>query len=129
TYVAQSGPDVHARAIQTGMFAQDEWRVSDRLTLSLGLRWQALPPFTSELNNLTAFDPRNGGIIIPNNNVPRAGFLETINACSSSGVGVNPALPCGPVETASSVGLGDGVREFYKGNFQPRVSFAYRPFG
>jgi hypothetical protein len=42
---------------------------------------------------------------------------------------VNPALPCAPVETASSVGLGPGLRQFYKKNFQPRLGFAYRPFG
>jgi outer membrane receptor protein involved in Fe transport len=40
TYVAQSGPDVHAHTIQTGIYAQDEFRVSDRLTLTYGLRWK-----------------------------------------------------------------------------------------
>jgi len=145
TYIAQSGPDVHAHAIQTGVYAQDEWRFNDRLTLTFGLRWQALPPFVSDLANLTAFDVRNGGIIIPAGNQPRAGFLETINTCvAGSGipcgtatpadaalgcVPVNAALPCAPVEQASSVGLGPGLRQFYKKDFQPRLGFAYRPFG
>lgn len=145
TYVAQSGPDVHAHAIQTGLYGQDEFRVSNRLTLTFGLRWQALPSFVSDLGNLTAFDIRNGGIIIPDGNQPRAGFLESINTClAGSGipcgtptaadmalgcVPVNSALPCAPVETASSVGLGPGLRQFYKKNFQPRLGFAYRPFG
>jgi hypothetical protein len=44
-------------------------------------------------------------------------------------VPVNSALPCAPVELASSVGLGPGLRQFYKKNFQPRLGFAYRPFG
>src|ERR1700733_12546066 len=145
TYVAQSGPDVHAHAIQTGLYGQDEWRVNDRLTLSFGLRWQALPPFVSDLANLTAFDVRNGGIIIPSGNQPRPGFLESINTCvAGSGITcgastaadtvlgctpVNSTLPCAPVELASSVGLGPGLRQFYKKNFQPRLGFAYRPFG
>ena len=132
TYVAQSGPDVRANTIQTGLYAQDDWRLSPRLTLSAGLRWQALPPFVSPLNNLTAFDARNGGVIVPDHNIPVQGFLESINACSGAynpyGI-ANPALPCGPVESASSQGLGPGVREFYKRNFQPRIGFAYRPFG
>ena len=145
TYIAQSGPDVHAHTIQTGVYAQDEWRFNDRLTLTFGLRWQALPPFVSDLANLTAFDVRNGGIIIPAGNQPRAGFLESINTCvAGSGipcgtatqadaalgcVPVNAALPCAPVEQASSVGLGPGLRQFYKKDFQPRLGFAYRPFG
>ena len=132
TYVAQSGPDVRANTIQTGLYAQDEWRISHRLTLSFGLRWQALPPFVSPLTNLTAFDKRNGGVIVPDHNVPVEGFLESINACAGpyNPYGVaNPALPCGPVESASSQGLGPGVRGFYKKNFQPRIGFAYRPFG
>ena len=125
SYIAQSGPDTRLHAYQTGVYAQDEWHATNRLTVTVGLRWQALPPFVSENANLGAFDPRNGGFIIPDNGTARQGMLNTINACP----GVNLALACAPQEKASQLGLGNGLREFYKGNFQPRISLAYRPFG
>jgi hypothetical protein len=125
SYIAQSGPDTRLHAWQTGLYAQDEWRAAKNITVTLGLRWQALPPFTSENNNLGAFDPRNGGFILPDNGVARVGMLNSINACP----GVNPALPCAPIEKASQLGLGNGLRQFYKKNFQPRIGVAYRPFG
>jgi hypothetical protein len=152
TYVAQSGPDVHAHTIQTGLYAQDEFRLNDRITLTFGLRWQALPAFVSDLGNLTAFDVRNGGVIIPVGNQPRPGFLASINTCNPAdpnnaddpcgtptardiALGCVPVLgtaanmPCAPVEYANTVGLGPGLREFYWKNFQPRLGIAYRPFG
>jgi carboxypeptidase family protein len=152
TYVAQSGPDVHAHTMQTGVYAQDEFRVNDRLTLTYGLRWQALPAFVSDLGNLTAFDIRNGGIILPIGNQPRPAFLASINSCNPADpsnpadpcgtassadaalgcvpvLGSAPNMPCAPVEFANKVGLGPGLRQFYGKNFQPRLGFAYRPFG
>jgi hypothetical protein len=152
TYVAQSGPDVHAHTTQTGIYGQDEFRFNDRLTFTYGLRWQALPAFVSDLGNLTAFDVRNGGIIIPVGNVPRAGFLASINSCNPGDpnnaadpcgtpteadialgcvpvLGAAPSMPCAPIEFANKVGLGPGLRQFYGKNFQPRLGFAYRPFG
>src|SRR5271170_1868101 len=104
TYVAQSGPDVHAHATQTGVYAQDEFRMNDRITLTFGLRWQALPPFVSDLNNLTAFDVKNGGVIIPVGNQPRPGFLASINSCNPADPN-NSGDPCG-TRTAADIALG-----------------------
>lgn len=125
SYIALSGPDTKLHAWQTGLYAQDEWHMTRYITLSAGLRWQGLPPFISENNNLGAFDPSNGGFILPNHGTARQGMLNAINACP----GVNSSLPCAPVEKASQAGVGDGLRAFYKKNFQPRLGIAYRPFG
>ncbi len=48
------------------LFAQDEWRVTPKLTLSYGLRWDYQPPFFEVDNKLTTFlpdlaNPRAGG--------------------------------------------------------------------
>jgi hypothetical protein len=130
TYVAQSGPDIDATTAQYAMYAQDEWRVNDKLTLSFGLRYTIMPPFADKNGNLGAFNYADGGMIIPDKLVPRAEFLRSINACGTgtNGQGLNPNLKCVSITKASEDGLPQGLRQTYYRNLQPRLSFAYRPF-
>ena len=41
-------------------FAQDDWRITPRLTLNLGLRWEIVPPFSADPNQLGSFSPTQG---------------------------------------------------------------------
>lgn len=130
TYVAQSGPDINATTTHYAMYGQDEWRVNDKLTLNYGLRYAIMPPFADKNGNLGAFNPADGGMIIPDNLTPRLTFLQSINACGTgpNGQGLDPNIPCVSVKKASQVGLPEGLRQIYYRNLQPRISFAYRPF-
>jgi len=38
-------------------YVQDNWKVSDKLTLDLGLRWDYWPPLTDVHDNMSYFDP------------------------------------------------------------------------
>jgi hypothetical protein len=91
------------------------------------LRWEFDPPFDEQHGNITNFDLRTGNVIVPDKTIPpAASFLYLINGPCP---GTASTLPCSNVVSASSVGLPKGLRQYYYKNFDPRVSFAWRPFG
>ena len=132
---AVSSPDVGGTAWQYSIFAQDEFQVTPKLTVNYGMRWQVLPGFNEDGGNLANFDQRTNSIIVPDqlsgylssNNLGTSNlaFQQSFNACHPQ----NTGLPCTKYMTASQAGLPQSLRNTYKGNFQPRVSIAYRPFG
>jgi hypothetical protein len=131
---AVSSPDVEGATTQYSVFAQDEFQVNSRLTVSYGLRWQILPGFQENGGNLANFDQKNNSIVVPDalagylasqNITPsNVAFQQSFNACN---LNIN-TLPCTKYVTASQDGLPQNLRNTYKGNFQPRISLAYRPF-
>ncbi len=130
TYFAVTGAPDNAGALQSGFYGQDEWRVNDRLTVNLGLRWELQPPFVEEHGVEANFDPLTNSIIIPDalykGQGPALGFLQSFNACTLPDRDMS--LPCTNVVTTSQAHLPAGVRQFYKRDIDPRVSVAYRPF-
>src|ERR1041385_5366382 len=80
---------VHTRQSGVGVFIQDDWRYNSRLTLNLGLRWDATSPGRVSDNKQTNFDFNSGQVIfastdhpylVPwdlNNFGPRFGFAWT----------------------------------------------------
>jgi len=133
-FFAVSSPDVGGTAWQYSVFAQDEYQVNSRLTLSYGLRWQILPGFHEDGGNLANFDQRTNSIVVPNELLSyleaqnlegsNLAFQQSFNACNL----MYTALPCTNYATASSDHLPQSLRNIYKGNLQPRFSLAWRPF-
>ena len=93
-----------------------------------------LPGFQELGGNLANFDQRNNAIVVPDalagylasQNIASSNlaFQQSFNACNLN----NTALPCTKYVTASQDGLPQSLRNTYKGDFQPRISIAYRPF-
>jgi hypothetical protein len=131
---AVSSPDVGGTATQYSFFAQDEWQITRRLTLSYGLRYQILPSFQEDGGNLANFDQYTGAVVVPDAlaaylvqqkiTPSNIAFQQSFNSCGVT----NNAKGCTPYLTASQDGLPQGLRQTYKGDIQPRVAFAYRPF-
>ncbi|HEY3130639.1 MAG TPA: TonB-dependent receptor [Acidobacteriota bacterium] len=81
----------HPRQQEYGFFVQDDWKVSPKLMLNLGLRYDLFTPPTEKDGRFGNFDPKVGRVIVAggkgdslvstdkNNWGPRAGFAYAIN--------------------------------------------------
>jgi hypothetical protein len=92
------------------LFFQEDWHVTDRLTLNGGLRWERPANLHTKNNDGYAFSTANGGQFVWAN----CNFTAPILAA-----GGNPNfLQCGAPNTLVPID---------KKDFAPRIGFAYRP--
>ncbi len=95
-------------------FVNDDWRVTNRLTLTLGVRYDYFSPFVESKGRFVGFDPdRVTTVQVPGlGAVVTGGFVQAANA-------TNP-LPGIPLVQSSLVSAD-------KNNFAPRVGFSWQP--
>ena len=118
-------PATDAYSKHYAFFGQDDWKVSQSLTINFGLRWEYHPAFQDKNNDVVNWYPNytstvdgqtiHGAVILPN----QAAFSN-----------INPqfveSLAGTPLFLASKVGVPAGLRQSSKRDFAPRVGFAYR---
>ncbi len=65
------------RNYETGIFAQDDWRLSERLTLNLGVRYDIITFPTEEHNRQAALNPFTGTIMLAGQNGVSRSIIKT----------------------------------------------------
>ncbi len=128
--------DNDGRTTHYAYYAQDSFRMSPRLTLEFGLRYEYHPSYRDSGGNIGNFDPsvpKSGRVVFPTGTEANLapGYLQSFNACPEIGSTEGPSAngaPCTPVMSASQAGIPEGLRFVPKLRFLPRVGFAYRPF-
>ncbi len=103
-------------------YLQDNWRVSSRLTLNLGLRWEAHNAPRAANDYMVAFDIKNAALALP----------RQLDYYVSNGLTTTPLLTnLGNLgvkfETMREGGLPSRGIAGSNANFLPRLGFAYTP--
>lgn len=95
----------HLRQTFDSVYAQDDWKVTPKLTLNLGVRWEYGSPFTEQNNYISNFDPTNQVVL-------------TLAPGATAGNGVQPFSGGGV--------YGKSLVNPQLKDFSPRVGFAYQ---
>jgi hypothetical protein len=108
-------PEVQLHRWAYNFFVTDSFKVSPRLTLDLGLRYEVMPNWSTRNGMLAMFNIDAGKIVVPNGSLSKVSSLF-------------PRSYVGIAE-ARDLGLPNTLLKTDWNNFAPRVGFAWRPFG
>jgi Carboxypeptidase regulatory-like domain len=136
-YYSQPDKDTipHLRYLNFEAYVQDDWKVTRRLTLNLGLRYSYFPSPRDTNNTLVNFDP----LLYNPADAPTVfngdGSVTGFNAATYANGLILPtgaactAAQAVPAQFVSCSPYGSRVNASSNKNFGPRVGLAYDPFG
>jgi hypothetical protein len=120
----KNAPFNHIREQEIDFYVQDNWRLSSRFTVNVGLRWEMHPAPHADQGDLTTFDLKNDAIVLPNpiSTYIASGFTTQALVTNLQNLGVK-------FETPQQAGIPSAGFNNSYGNFDPRVGFAWNPGG
>ncbi|MDZ4798893.1 MAG: carboxypeptidase regulatory-like domain-containing protein [Bryobacteraceae bacterium] len=138
----ESGADADfwGRFNQVDAYFQDNWKLSRRLTLEMGVRYNYIPPFYNQLGNTSTFLPERfdpakapgispaDGSKTPATGDPYNGIVLFGSAFPQKAIGRVPAAS-DPSLNRLFAGLSRGAYDRNLRDIGPRFGFAYDPFG
>jgi hypothetical protein len=106
-----------------GTYVNDDWKITPKLTLNLGVRWDFFGLVLEHHGNQANFIPSGGPLNAPTYLMPGGK-----NACDSSHVSVSflTLLATDGIKCAATNAYGSGLGNSQKTNFAPRVGLAYQ---
>jgi Carboxypeptidase regulatory-like domain/TonB dependent receptor len=132
-------PDIRENLFE--VYLQDDWKVSPRLTLNLGVRYSYFAQPTDALNRMSNFDPStynraNAPVVTSTGIICKAPATTCANTNGLSSNAPNPnadfinGIILGtPGSNGHPSSYGSSIGSTQSTNFAPRVGFAYDVYG
>jgi Carboxypeptidase regulatory-like domain len=118
-------PHTHIHLNELDSYVQDDFHVSKKLTLNLGLRYEARPAMWTKGGVANSFDFKNDAIVLsaPISQLIAEGYTTQAIITNDQNIGVK-------FETAQAAGFpsGSSLMNNYDLNFLPRLGVAWIPF-
>jgi hypothetical protein len=108
----------YMRGLNMSLFFNDDWKVTPRLTVNLGVRYELVPPYKDRYGRMYNYVPELGKIVVasPENIANYAAMVASYGMQNK-------------VVAASEVGLPSALVNTDYNNLAPRLGVAWRPFG
>ncbi len=119
-------------------YVQDDWKITRRLTLNLGVRYSYFPSPSDSNNTLVNFDPArysaaSAPTIVTTPNTPNGNFAAGNAATYANGLIFPTGATCASAQAIAPLATcspyGSGVNPNSNNNWGPRIGIAWDPYG